>query len=43
MLTTGQGIDWSGLPIVVGLMGIADVDGLVTRLQVIKAHTRKEK
>lgn len=36
-------IDWSGVPIVVGLLGITDIDGLVTRLRAIKAHARAPK
>ena len=43
LLERGGGIDWSGLPVAVGLLGIRDIDGLVMRLQTIKAHTRKEK
>lgn len=35
---------WAGLPLVAGLLGIADVDGLVTRLHAIKTYatTRKD-
>ena len=43
MLERGGGIDWAGLPLVVGLLGIDDIDGLVVRLQTIKAHARKDK
>lgn len=43
MLERGGGIDWAGLPIVVDLLGISDIDGLILRLQTIKAHQRKEK
>lgn len=43
LLERNGGIDWAGLPIVVELLGISDVDGLVTRLQAIKSHTRKDK
>lgn len=32
------GIDWSGLETLVDVYGIADVDGLVERLVVIKTH-----
>ena len=32
------GLDWAGLPLAVGMFGIADVDGLLHRLQVIKGH-----
>ena len=36
-LHTGQGsLDWAGLPVVVEYLGITDVEGLLTRLQVIK-------
>lgn len=37
------GIDWAGLPLVAGLFGIADVDGLIVRLRAIKSFARKEK
>lgn len=43
MLERGGGVDWAGLPLVAGLLGINDIDGLVMRLQTIKAHARKEK
>ncbi|WKB52313.1 hypothetical protein [Eleftheria terrae] len=32
------GIDWAGLPVVVELLGITDVEGLIHRLHVIKTH-----
>lgn len=32
------GIDWSGLPVVVELLGITDLDHLVAGLQVIRCH-----
>lgn len=39
MLANGMGgLDWAGLPLAVALFGINDVDGLLHRLQVIKAH-----
>lgn len=39
MLTTKQGsIDWVGLPIVVALLGVQDVDTLVHQLMTIKFH-----
>jgi len=39
LLKTGAGgIDWSGLPLVAGLLGITDVDGLFARLAVILIH-----
>jgi hypothetical protein len=34
--------DWNGLPLVAGLLGIDDVEGLVTRLQAIKTYARKK-
>jgi len=39
MLANGMGgLDWSGMPLAVALYGITDVEGLLHRLQVIKAH-----
>lgn len=39
MLANGMGgLDWSGLPLAVALLGITDVEGLLHRLQVIKQH-----
>lgn len=39
MLANGMGgLDWAGLPLAVAHFGIADVDGLLHRLQVIKSH-----
>jgi hypothetical protein len=32
------GIDWSGLPYVVELLAVDDVEGLIHRLQVIRRH-----
>lgn len=32
------GIDWAGLPTVVALLGIADVEALIEDLQTIKQH-----
>ena len=32
------GLDWSGLPLVVEQLGIADLDSLLHRLEVIKNH-----
>lgn len=40
LLEQGGGIDWAGLPIVVGLLGITDIDGLLTRLKAIKTYAR---
>lgn len=39
LLATGMGsFDWAGLPAVCELLGIADVELLIHRLQVIKHH-----
>ena len=39
LLANGTGgIDWSGLPIVAAHLGIADIGGLMDRLEVIKLH-----
>ncbi len=39
LLSNGMGgIDWAGLPLVVALLGITDIEGLLHRLQVIKTH-----
>lgn len=39
LLADGMGgVDWAGLPLLAGLLGIDDVDGLVVRLEVIKTH-----
>lgn len=43
MLEVSGSIDWAGLPLIVGLLGITDIDGLISRLVVIKAYVRKEK
>lgn len=32
------GMDWSGLPLLVALHGVDDVEGLIDRLVVIKTH-----
>jgi hypothetical protein len=41
LLKTGSGgMDWSGLPLVAGWMGITDLDGLLERLAVILQHHR---
>jgi hypothetical protein len=32
------GLDWSGLPVVVEVLGISDVERLVRQLKVIKNH-----
>lgn len=39
LLANGMGgIDWAGLPYACAWLGIDDVDGLMTRLLVIKTH-----
>lgn len=39
MTTNGMGgIDWAGLPLACEFHGVHDVEGLLTRLMVIKAH-----
>ncbi len=41
LLKTGTGgLDWAGLPLVAGLLGITDIDGLFDRLTVILTHHR---
>ena len=41
LLKTGSGgIDWAGLPMVAGWMGIADIDGLFERIAIILQHHR---
>jgi hypothetical protein len=43
MLTTKQGsIDWAGLPFVVSLLGVQDIDTLVKQLMTIKFHKPPE-
>ena len=36
------GLDWAGLPLMVELLGITDIDALVVRLNTIKTHKKKE-
>lgn len=36
------GLDWAGLPLVCGWLGVQDVDGLMQRLAQIKAHRKAE-
>ena len=39
LLATGTGgLDWAGLPAVAEWLGVTDLDGLLTRLEVIKMH-----
>jgi hypothetical protein len=43
-LSNGQGaIDWSGLPVMVELFGVDDVDLLLHQLLVIKTHRPPDK
>ena len=43
LLSNGMGgIDWAGLPLVCEWLGVSDVDGLLHRLSVIKAHKPPE-
>lgn len=32
------GVDWAGFELVVGMLGIEDIEGLVHRLLIIKTH-----
>jgi hypothetical protein len=39
LLANGMGgVDWAGLPLVVGFLGIKDMEGLMHRISVIKLH-----
>lgn len=43
LLSNGMGgISWDGLELQVAFFGIDDVEGLVSRLNLIKLHTPKE-
>ena len=43
LLANGMGgIDWSGLPLIAGLLGVADVEGLVMRIGIIKTYRKPE-
>jgi hypothetical protein len=43
LLANGMGgIDWSGLPVVCAWLGVQDIDGLLHRIAVIKAHKPPE-
>ena len=43
LLKNGQGgLDWSGLPLIAGWMGITDLDGLLERMAVIVQYHRRE-
>lgn len=42
-LANGQGgLDWAGLPLVCEWLGVEDVEGLLERLAVIRAHKPPE-
>jgi len=39
LLANGSGgIDWQGLPLVTGWLGVSDVEGLMQRLVAIRLH-----
>ena len=43
LLANGMGgVEWAGLPVVVGLLGIDDVEGLLHRIEVIRNHKPPE-
>ena len=43
LLANGMGgLDWAGLPLVVALLGVDDVEAFVDRLLVIKTHKPPE-
>lgn len=37
------GIDWAGLPLLCGWLGVRDVEGLMQRLVVIRMHAPSKK
>jgi hypothetical protein len=44
LLADGMGgMNWSGLPLICGWLGLTDVEGLMQRLAVIKLHRKPEK
>lgn len=44
LLANGMGgLDWAGLPLVCGWLGIEDHEGLMQRLALIKAHRKETK
>jgi len=45
LLANGMGgIDWAGLPLLAGWMGVTDMEGLMQRLVAIRMHqTNREK
>lgn len=43
LLANGMGgIDWAGLPLVCGWLGVQDAEGLMQRLALIKAHRKAD-
>lgn len=43
LLANGTGgIDWAGLPVVVELLGVEDIEDLLHRLEVIRMHKPPE-
>ncbi len=38
-----QGIDWNGLPVIVDMLGIKDIEMLIYQLIVIREHFNVEK
>ena len=43
LLANGMGgLDWAGLPLVCGWLGVHDVEGLMQRLAIIKRHKPKK-
>jgi hypothetical protein len=44
LLATGMGgWDWQGLPVVVELLGVTDIEALIERLQTIKTYRRRQR
>lgn len=43
LLADGMGgLNWQGLPLVAGWLGVQDVDGLMHRLAIIKTHRQQQ-
>ena len=43
LLSNGMGgIDWKGLPLVCGWLGVDDIEGLLIRLEVLKTYRPKK-
>lgn len=43
LLADGMGgLNWQGLPLVCGWLGVQDVDGLMHRLAIIKTHRQQQ-